>query len=137
MSGWGALWDVITGKAQAESDAADAKLAALNQQQLDSGAWDQATYDNVTSAHLAANTTGMNTYAETGQAFVQGAAEGLNNEATAVNNTLNKVAGGAVSLAWKALPWWVWLAGILFLLAYVGLLGPLLGAGRKKILASL
>jgi len=48
--------------------------------------------------------------------FVAGAREGLNKEAGLVNDALN----GAAGLVWKAIPWWVWIGGLVALFFYFG-----------------
>lgn len=40
--------------------------------------------------------------------------------AGAVKNELNAAAAGVAKIVWRALPWWVWVAGVVALFGYLG-----------------
>jgi len=120
---------------QARSNAADAATAQLDQQNLESGTWTQAQYDQAIQNIGTGNTaTGagdamgsINSEAEAGLA------EGLNNVLTAPGKLVGAVGSGASTLLWgiiKAIPWWIYLAAGVALFIWMG--GLELIQGRLK-----
>ena len=139
------LWNWIVTEAtgvdpaaeQARSDAADAQLSSLNQQNLERGLWTQAQYDQAQADIAAGNaSTGDNNVAGAINAEAEaGLQEGLNNVLNAPGKLVGAVGSGASTLLWgivKAIPWWVWLAAAGALFVWMGGLELLKGRLAKK-----
>src|SRR5882724_10626314 len=107
------LFNYFFGVDQAALDAQDAKLRELNLRDLESGIYSKSVYDQA-ERNRAAGVIDANGQIQ--DAFVEGAKEGLNAEADLVAGTLN----GTLGLIWRALPWWIWLAGLVALFFYFG-----------------
>jgi len=108
-NGWTDLWDVLTGKAQAESDAADAKLKKLNDDKYARGEWTREQYDTAENHRV---TGAVDAQAQVAADFKAGAVEGLGNVADTVRSAANGVAETAGGFVWKAVPWWVWVLAL-------------------------
>lgn len=124
MSGWSDLWDVVTGKSQAESDAADRKLRELNDAAYQSGRITREVYDT-TNAHIdqqAQDTVGL--VVEDAR---RGALDGANVIADTIRTTANGVAETAGGFVWRAVPWWVWLLALAYVAWQFGLVRRLAG----------
>ena len=118
--GWSSLWDVITGKEQKRAADLNAQLQQLNAQKLASGEWTPEQ-----TARANANLDDPSTYrSQVGEAFVQGAAEGLAAEQAAVKGA----ATGLVTSAAGFLPWWVWVGGLGYVAWYLGLFTGIKGS---------
>lgn len=112
------LWDrIFLGSEEVERGAAaDKKLAELNRQAYETGLWNEAQY-------AQAETNRLNNAAETygrqiGDAFTEGAKEGLAKAQEAVKGTVGTVTGGALGFV----PWYVWLLGAAWLALQLGVL---------------
>lgn len=113
---------------QARGNAADAQLSALNTQALNSGHYDQATYD-LAVQDAAAGATGDVT-AQVGEAFMEGASQGLQNVIQAPGKLVGAAGSLSGSVLWgiiKAIPWWVWVAAAGALFIWLGGLSMLRG----------
>ena len=117
---------------QARSDAADAGNQAIDQQLLEQGTWTQAQYDQAQADTAAGNaSTGVNDVAGSiNQAAEQGLAEGFQNVLDAPGKVVGAVGSSASSMLWgiiKAIPWWVWIGGLVALFVWMGGLSLLRG----------
>lgn len=128
MSGWSDLWDVVTGKSQAESDALDAKLAKLNADKYARGEWNRDQYE-LAESHRAQGR--IEALSSTVDAAAQGAQEGLNNIADGISNTIDSTAQTTAGFFFKAIPWWVWLGGLAYVAFRLGLLDGAFGRIKK------
>lgn len=135
MSWLSSLFGVDQANAAA-ADAATAQLQALNQKQLQEGVMSQSNYDQA-QKDIATQDSNANNDAAIGDAFVQGAQEGLNAELALPGKVVGAVGSGAGSLLGgilKNIPWWAWLVGAGALFVWMGGLELLEGslARRKK-----
>jgi hypothetical protein len=108
---------------QAERDAADAKLAELNQAKLDSGSWSKRQFDLAESDRLASY------YDVSGEIYAaaqEGALEGLAAEKQLVSRTGTTIIKEALS--W--IPWWGWLGLAIYVGWQLGWLRWLWGKAR-------
>jgi hypothetical protein len=111
------VYGVELDEEQARSNAADAQLDQLNQQEIAKGRYDAAVQkqieDNATkpTSNYHADVSG-----QVNDEFAAGAREGF-------NNTVGVVAGavkdGALGLA-RGVPWWFWVGLILVAFLYLG-----------------
>lgn len=123
-SGWGDLWDVLTGKSQAESDAADARLKKLNDEKYARGEWTREQYDTAEGHRVS---SAIDAKAQVAADFNAGAMEGLGNVADTVRTAANGVAETAGGFVWRAVPWWVWLLVLGYVAWQFGAVRRLLG----------
>ena len=135
MSWWLPSW--LTGGIDLSAEEArarelDTKTQALNAAALDRGIWTEDQYYQA-EANRAQNAAEIpQYYAEVYDAAKVGAIEGLGGMADGVRNSVNAVAGGGLGFIWRAVPWWVWILGGLYLAFQLGLLGPLVAMVRRK-----
>ena len=116
----GALWDALTGKTQAQGQALDAQLAALNNQDYSPGGriYEQIAAKDGTDAadktltivqgNLATGATG-DVLGQVGGAFQEGWQQGAMNERNAISGFINSTVGNFV----RVIPWQIWLIAIL------------------------
>lgn len=98
---------------------ADDHLAQIAARNRERGIYDDAQYARTIERLGYSNTS---VYAgQVGQAFEEGAAEGLATMQAGVKGTLNKTALGILGF----IPWWVWLLAALWLAWQLGLLNKL------------
>jgi len=114
----GDLWDVFSGKADAESKALDARLKVLNDKKLADGSWSRETYD-LAEQHRQAGVI-MNPVSDVMIAAKEGAEEGLDTVAQTFNDTVNSVASKAVGFTFKAIPVWVFIGVGLYIAFQLG-----------------
>ena len=112
MSFWSSLF--APGET-ARGAALDAQLQADHAAKLASGAESQANYDTYL-AH-AQNSPATAYDAQIGEAFVEGAQEGLAAEQAAVKGTLTGTLQGALGFV----PWWLWVVALGWLGYQLGL----------------
>jgi hypothetical protein len=110
----------------------DAGITAANQQLVDAGYWDQATFDQAQTDIAAGNvSTGTNdVLASVDSEFAAGAQQGLQNVLHAPGAVVGAVGSGASTLLWgilKNIPWWVWIVGLGALFVWMGGLSLLRG----------
>jgi len=134
MQKW--LYGVDLDAEQAQSDAADAKIRALNQSAVDRGVWTPETRD-AADARIAGQAPVTD---QVDQAFT----EGWNDGAKAVSDTVAKTVSGVTGTAadlisaplgglLKGIPWWLWVVLLVGGAAYLGLLPGLLAGLRGAI----
>lgn len=140
----GALWDVVSGSEAARARELQAKIEALNARRVAEGKMTQAQAD---AANAAVAADDPDTYvAQVGDAFVEGAKEGVEEEVQWVATVAEKITEVPTRLAVEAaagaargvlgnIPWWLWGAGIVAVLWWTGVIGPGLfmatrGSGR-------
>ena len=123
---------------QAEQDAGqaavNAKYAEAVQRQVDQGAIDQATGQNLIAAQDAVTADSQD--AGYSQGFEEGAAEGLNNVLNAPGKVVGAVGSGLSQTLWgifKNIPWWVYLVGAGALFVWMGGLELLRGRLSKYV----
>lgn len=122
--GWGSLWDVVTGKEAARGEDLNWRIQDLNAQKVELGQWTQAQ-----AAAADARLDDPSTYrTQVGEAFVEGAAEGLAAEQAAVRGTATGLLSGTLGF----IPWWVWVGGLGYAAWYLGLLSGLRGSLSPK-----
>jgi hypothetical protein len=102
-------------------DETDAKLAALNQEKLESGSWSKDQYDQA-QAHLEASKLDATQLVT--DAFYEGAGEGYDNMTGAAKEVLKS----PFRLAWDIIPWQLWLLAAVALFFWMG--GAALLKGR-------
>jgi hypothetical protein len=127
----GFLPDWLTGFDRENFEAgqrADAANAAITRNLYEQGKIDAATLQEAENHYASGN---IDPDYEIEAAFDEGLQEGAAN-VTAVISKPFEIAGTAVGSVLKALPWWLWIAGLAFLAFYLWpVLGPLLGARLK------
>jgi hypothetical protein len=116
------FWSFITGTdleaEQERSNNLDAQLAAMNQQDLLSGKYDQSTFNQ-------AEANRKKSYADEGGANLQGEVSGafdqsINENTTAIRKGLTAVITEPLKIGLKLIPWPVYVAAVLFLFFYLG-----------------
>jgi hypothetical protein len=128
---WSSFVGLISGtdsldELQTKGDALDQTIAAENLADYRSGKYDENKY-NQASADLQKALTG-NVSQQVDDAFIQGAKEGLQNDATffsKLSSAVNSLLKGAIKDALGAIPWQLWLIAAVVLFVYLGGLGIL------------
>lgn len=123
MSLWGTvgelLWGINVDKEKKLSEELDKKLAELNAQAYQTGKWDLETYQAAEMRREAMRDNpdyDPNLWPDFWAGAQEGAAHMADTAAGAVRGTLDTAAG----LVWRAVPWWVWLAGLIYLAWWMG-----------------
>jgi len=120
FSGWGGLWNVMTGKEQARGAALNEQIAAQNAAAVAAGIMTQAQAD--AAARSLDNPSDYRD--EIYDAFAKGAAEGLAAEQKLFKDTTTGILGGALGF----IPWWAWVGGAVVLANYLGVFKGLKGS---------
>ena len=96
------------------SDEQDEKLAQLNRDALESGQYSQAQYEMAEKHRI--DGVVVDAAGQVGEAFIEGAKEGLAREQELVKGAVNGVAKGILGF----IPWWVFVVAIIALFLYLG-----------------
>jgi hypothetical protein len=106
---------------QAKQNELDSQLAALNQDALNRGVWDQKTYDQA-QANLEAGRVDVSQ--QVGEAAMEGAREGMNAEIALVTqgipNAVNSTLSAGVGVIFKSIPISLWLLAGVGLFIWMG-----------------
>jgi hypothetical protein len=116
FSGWRSLWDVATGKEDDRAADLDRREYELMQERLRRGVITTETYNNWL-ARKASNTE-PSARQQVADAFVEGAKEGADRMQRGVRETLS----APINWAFGAIPWQLWLVGLVVLFWWLG--GP-------------
>lgn len=120
LSGWGSLWDVVTGKEADRGIELNKKITAANEAAVAAGTMTQAQADTANSRLDDPSTYRTQVY----DAFEQGALEGLAAEQSLVKNTTTGLISGTLGFV----PWWGWVVGAAVLANYLGVFSELKGS---------
>ena len=110
------FWSWVTGIDLEAEEARGAELdriiAEQNKAAVERGVW-TAEQAEIAKDHWELMTgQTANPVGQVADEFVVGAQEGFYDTAGAFSKGLNTVAGTAGTFVWRAVPWWVWLAGL-------------------------
>ncbi len=105
------------GDAVAADKAATDKLAELNRQQYESGRWSYDQYQAAQSRLFASELNQDKVDNDLNAAFAEGAKEGADKLRTGGDALI----GGSLAVILRAVPVWVWILGIGFVLWQLGL----------------
>jgi hypothetical protein len=126
FSGWGSLWDVITGAEQERGDELNRRIIELNEQRVAAGRMTREQADRANTAVAADDPSAYR--AAVGEAFLEGAAEGISAQQRWLNNAMNSV----VSTGLGYVPTLVWVGLGVYGLYYLGAFDNLKGSLSRK-----
>lgn len=128
MSFWGKvgkwLWGIDVDAEQERSRQLDEQIAAQNARAYQTGKWDLETYQAAEYRREAMRDNpdyAPNLWPD----FWAGAAEGAERIAETATGAVRGTLDTAAGLIWRAVPWWVWLAGLIYLAWWMGWLKKL------------
>jgi hypothetical protein len=141
MGLWSSLVSWVSGEDtanEAAGNAADVANQAINQKLLEQGLLTQAQYDSTVQdfAQGNADTGTANPQAAITGEFDAGLAQGANNILSAPGKVVGAVGDASGSLLWgilKAIPWWVWIGGLVALFVWMGGLALLRGQLKGRL----
>jgi hypothetical protein len=115
------FWGVDLDEEQRRSDAADAAKDVQDRYLLDTGVWAQSQYDEAQRNKLSDTSAyGQNVKADVNSAFAQGWKEGAQNVSSTISGAFNRIIADPLRAVVFGLPWWLWLAALLFVFGYFG-----------------
>lgn len=120
----GFLSSIFAPGEQARGQKLDDQLRILNEQARAEGRISDAEFNERTARQ---QNSAASTYdQQIGAEFIAGAEEGLARTQAAFKDTVSGAAGFSLRAVFGFVPWWVWVAGALFLAFRLGLLDGML-----------
>ena len=122
---WGEFlaWAFVDKDGEEAGRKADEWNRARNKELVDAGIWNPEQY-RASEERFENQTPAAEQMQE---AWTEGYQEGFDNVTGTIKDALNAPA----RFAWASIPWWIWLAGLLYLLHITGFLAPIMARVRK------